>query len=350
MERNIFVQSFFIGILIGISLIRCFTNIGTPSVEKWDEQTNIAVIQNSLPLKTPPFLYLHNEPFLEKPPLWYLINVVIGSMAGITPQSMRIVSAVSGVCFIIFSAYLAFSWWGAIAGYTTWIILVTTNHLFITNPANNFSTHTVKSADVDSIYILFLLCAFGFGARRHTLWLTGIFSGLAILTKGPFGVVPLIIISFYTFFKEKPYIRDIHYAWIITFLVTFPWHMYMTQLLGTTFINSYVVYHLVERFVLPIEGHSKQLWYYISLIIRPEIFPGCILFPITIAWMMNQKKFFSDKYYLYCFFMALLCLVVPTITQTKLAWYILPFYPFAALLIGAGIQNMWNSLGKNLLP
>jgi 4-amino-4-deoxy-L-arabinose transferase-like glycosyltransferase len=261
---------------------------------------------------------------------------------------MRLLSAGAGIATIMITSYLAFRWWGPIAGLTTWIILITTNQLFVTNPANIFSTHTFRSADVDSLYILLLVLAFAscvsLLSHRRYLVAAGVFSGLAVLTKGPFGLAPLGIATAYCYLHKKITLSWIAHTWGTMIIVTFPWYLFMTFRFGKSFLYSHFVYHIALRTIMPIEGHNNPIWYYLFIISRPDVFPGFILLLLATGLILYQKRLISDEKLKLATVMMLVCLVIPTIIQTKLAWYILPFYPFAALIIGAGMQSAYSLL------
>jgi 4-amino-4-deoxy-L-arabinose transferase-like glycosyltransferase len=353
MFRSTFLRWFLIGIATGVTIYRSFWNLGTTPIERWDEQTNIAVLNDSVSVHRLPVLYLGNQPFFEKPPLWYITNILTAQIIGTSPASMRLISALSGASVIFLTSYCAYIWWGTVAGFTTWITLITTHHFFVTNPAGIFSTHTMRSADADSMYIFLLVsaciaCIHIFTNKKIDRWiiLAGILSGLAALTKSLFGLTPLLLTSYYLHARKKNATRYIFSLWRISFLVMLPWHIFMVYRFGYSFLYSYGIYHILARTLVPIEGHDKPLWYYVSLISNPSLFPGFVLLLFSSGILVYQKKMITDFRLKICFGMMLLSIIVPTIVQTKLAWYILPFYPFAALVTGAGIQCGTTMLAK----
>ncbi len=131
------MQRIFVGglvvILCGGMFYRIFFNLLQAPVERWDEQTNIEVVINSLSHKSFPVLYIDDKPFFEKPPLWYWITAIVVKSVNQSPFSMRLLSAVSGVGVILLTVFLAWRWWGVYAGISSWIVLLTTNQLFVTN-------------------------------------------------------------------------------------------------------------------------------------------------------------------------------------------------------------------------
>ena len=82
-----------------------YFGLGNQPVERWDEETNIKVVTDTAALKYLPVLYLGQKPFFEKPPLWYFVNLGLAGTFGISPESMRMTSAISGLLIILISAY-----------------------------------------------------------------------------------------------------------------------------------------------------------------------------------------------------------------------------------------------------
>ena len=70
--------------------------------ERWDEQTNIEVVKDTIQGQSI-FLKLNDENFFEKPPLFYYLSIIISPITGIE-NSGRFVSVISalGIVFLLF--------------------------------------------------------------------------------------------------------------------------------------------------------------------------------------------------------------------------------------------------------
>lgn len=297
-------------LLIVITLYRCFWNLNQSPIERWDESTNLSVITETRLLGSFPVLYLSGKPFFEKPPLWYWLQVV-------SPYTPRVISAVFGFLAVLLTALLAWKWWGGLASFTAWTVLLTTNQLFVTNPEGIFSTHTFRSGDVDSLFILLMVASIA-----TTRWkLQGFLAGLALLTKGPLGILPLLLFS---------------KAWLIALAVAVPWYAYMTIRFGQTFVSEHIGYHMASRALSPIEGHTYPLWYFGSIITNRSFFLSWEILAAALMWIMVRQK---DTKAVRIAVLTILFFLIPTLIQTKLAWYVLPMYPFAALSIGYAVSE-----------
>lgn len=342
-----FLRASLLLICIGITLYRLFFDLGRLPAERWDEETNLHVVNTIIALHIFPALSLDGSPFFEKPPLWYWTAAVSGMLFSDSLIAIRTISAIAGFLTISIIAWTATKWWGAIAGFTSWFVLITTNHIFIKNPAGIFSTHTFRSADVDSLYIFFLTLSFIASCSqlnfRSKSLLTGVFSALAILTKGPIGVLPFIFLPKKSLFQ----------AIIICTILVIPWYTYMTVTFGQPFISTHILYHLIQRSMSPIEGHTNPWWYFVSLLTNRAFFLSWELAFLSVIWPIIHRTHVHDRLVRATIVMFILCLIIPSAAQTRLAWYILPFYPFAALSIGAlaasfhdQLHAIWYSKGK----
>lgn len=323
---------------------RIFPALDHAPVQTWDESTNVSVVKNSLSTHSFPALSRLDQPFFEKPPLWYFSTMLLAKNNAPTVANGRFISAVFGFLTILLTTFISWRWWGSVGAITTWGVLMTTNHLFITNPGGSFSTHTFRSADVDSMHILFLMVSFAAATHMHTRTIAvicGVAAGLSMLSKSPLGLLPLLVITMIQF--NRPEKKYIVLAWISAAVILLPWYLWMSILYGLSFIGSHFGYHLWIRVTLPLDGHNKPLWYYINVLMGRHFFLSWEWLAWSTIYLYVQKKV-QDKRIPYMLTMALVTLLIPTLTSTKLAWYLLPFYPFAALIIGAATSKTIQTL------
>lgn len=336
--------------LATITLYRLFSGLQTEQIQQWDEGTNILVIQETTIRESFPILFLSDEPFFEKPPLWYYLQLGLFSRGLNSIFYMRVTSALCGLGIIVLSMLLAKKWWGTIAAYGTWFVLLTTNHLFTTNPEHIFSTHTFRSADVDSLHILLFLLSFACGLYMKRSYLftcfAGIFAGLSVLTKSPLGLLPLLVLTIVFLIQSQHTMLKIGLAWFCFIGITLPWYLFMYSMFGLQFLDSNMIYHIQLRTIIALEGHYNPWWYYGYLLSNPKIFFVSWLFPLLFFWTLYKRNITTDTLLFACYILCVLFFIIPTIMQTRLAWYILPFYPFAALIVGKALQDIYNTVTK----
>lgn len=335
-----------------LTVILLFFRLGQAPVERWDEQTNIEVTRELLTHPRVP-LTLDGKPFLEKPPLWYWATAGLSSFTGLTVTTSRLASAVSGILIIILVGAFASEYFSKQAGLLSVLILLSTSQLYIPSSGGFFATHTLRSADADAMFVLFFTAAVIFfvaGTRKPSRNMIpgAILSALAVLTKGPMGLVPLLAYALFLLVNVPK--RAAHLLLppvLITMLLTIPWHLFMYMVTGNEFIKTYAGYHLLLRFTSGLEGHANPWWYYLNVIKSIYVFPA---FPAVAASLLvlaarkipvrvNPELFIPlTSFFIY--------LVIIFLAKTRLAWYLLPAYPLTAMVSGWWLRNPDTRTGK----
>lgn len=308
--------------MLAITAYRCFFFSWNSRPEQWDERTNIEVLQESTILT----LRHNNEPFFEKPPLWYIISLTLNSLVNI-----RLFSATCGFLMILLVFFATSKWWGFSAGLMSWLVLITTNQLFQTNPDSIFSTHTMHSADSDILFVLLLCISFFTGVSENkNILIAGISTGLALLTKNPLGIIPLVWIT--VFHRKNTYMRQ---AWLSAGVLYISWIVYSYINFGSTFIQQYFGYHIITRTIQGIEGHTHSTLYFFQILFNKQLFIFFEIYLVALFFIIKLR--IKDSRLRVAAMISLSLLCIPTLMQTKLSWYILPFYPFAAITMAGGL-------------
>ncbi|MBE9009450.1 glycosyltransferase family 39 protein, partial [Pseudanabaenaceae cyanobacterium LEGE 13415] len=168
-----------------------------------------------------------------------------------------------------------------------------------------------------------------------------ILMGLAVLTKGPVGVVlPSAIVLLFLFWagKLREVLREMKplRGTAIFLLVSVPWYVLAYIQNGNAFIESFFGVHNVERFTDVVNQHSGP-WYYHFLIVLGGFFPWSLCLPAAIVhvltqsqWKQKERPQHFGKFALVWFAVVLIFF---TIAVTKYITYTLPLYPAAAILV-----------------
>lgn len=347
-------------LLVILSALFSFANLTTQPLAIWDEYTNFNVVYDTIDSDSGLVLQYNGEPFFEKPPLWYWLTMEATNLWGINNFSVRVVSATAGFLSILLVCYLGWKMFSPKAGIVAGFVMLATPQLFLRN-THIFATHTFRSADLDALQILFMLLTtlslycITLNRNRY-IWaiFSGIFTGLAFLTKGPFAFIPPLLFfmfSLLNFTREKPLIvRGLQPAAscllfaVSCLLIIIPWHLAMVHHYGSEFITNYLSYHMLSRTTQALEGHHESLLFYLKLLFRKDFFfSGEVLFIAMISLALKYKRKLLQSFGLfYSYGTVLSLLIIITLIQTKLAWYLLPLYPFTALLIG----KFWECISE----
>ncbi len=345
-------------LIVGLGLFFCFYKLGDYSLHRWDEQTNKSVVEqinnsgNLLELKT------ENGYFFEKPPLWYILTAVTVKVIGTSNFSLRFISALSGFLLVIGLSLFMLKEYSLKSAILTSLTFFSTVQLFFFSPGRFFSTHTFHSADLDSLQIMlivFSLIGYSYylkGSKKMGL-VASFLTGLAVLTKGPLGFTPLLLLFIFLLYKKKlsKYKTSLLEFFAITIIVIAPWYIFMTYKFGGSFIYEHFGYQIIDRILTPLEGHGASIWHYLYMLCTGKLAPSIILIlPLLYTQVKRFKKLDFLTWTSLVFVVGYFALI--SVMQTKLAWYLLPLYPFIAILIGewgSGLKLQISNYKQNKL-
>ncbi len=330
-------------LILIVAFMLCFVSLGREPLARWDEKTNAGVVKEMIQRGDPFKMTLDGKPFFEKPPLWYMITWLVSSAGGLHTYSFRFTGALSGFLLILFVYIITKNLSTQTGGIFAVLTLLATPHLFITNSGGFFSTHTIRSADMDILQILWITMSLYFfhlnlkGFRQGLLWGT-LFSALAVLTKGPLGLAPFVLFWFYRIICLRQPIFSIKNqlmkALFFLLLLILPWYVYMYAMYGSNFLLSHFGYHIFQRITNPIEGHAHTWTYPLQVISDPQVYPLFPFFPVSIFYGIFYTRKRPEFPVFFSLSMILIILVLSIGMKTRLAWYVLPIYPFASILTG----------------
>lgn len=169
------------------------------------------------------------------------------------------------------------------------------------------------------------------------------FMGLAVLTKGPIGLVlPGLTVLAFTlylgncwqiFWESKP-LRGLG----LVAAINAPWYILVTLANGQKYIDSFFGYHNVERFTAVVNRHSAPIYFYF-IVVLIGFFPASVYLPQAIARIRVQQRSRwqesprCSQLGLFALFWFATVFIFFTIAVTKLPSYVLPLMPAAAILV-----------------
>ena len=170
-----------------------------------------------------------------------------------------------------------------------------------------------------------------------------ILMALAVLTKGPIGIVlPLLIIGCFLVYVGKlgEVLREIKpISGMLVFLaIAVPWYILVIAANGENYINSFFGYHNFERFTRVVNRHGEP-WYFYFGVVLLGFAPWSVYLPHAIARLQFWKRKLwckqprSKQLGLFVLFWFLGVFGFFSIAATKLPSYVLPLMPAAAILV-----------------
>ncbi|MGB2672295.1 MAG: glycosyltransferase family 39 protein [Candidatus Acidiferrum sp.] len=290
---------------------------------------------------------LYGQPWFEKPPLYYWGAATCFKVFGVSETAARLPSAISALLATLALAWLALRMYGGETARWLLLLLPTTvgmigfSHAAATDmPFSGMLTIAMVSAAI----VLRLVPSAEGGASPATtssstpstaLVLFGFFLGLAVLAKGPAGIILCGgAVFFWAIFTKRwrDAFRLLHPAAIAAFCLTaLPWYILCARR-NPDFFRIFIIEHNFKRFLTPEFQHIQPFWYYL-----PILFVG--LFPwigMTFSAILYsfQHKLGMELNSATIFFLAFSAFPVFffSISESKLPGYVLPAIPALVFL------------------
>lgn len=327
-----------------------FHNIWAYALMDVDESRYVSMSKDMFNTKDFLTLYLNNEFFFEKPPLYFWGECLSFALFGkITEFTARFPVALYGTLCGFLTYFLGRKIVSRTYGVVSALILSTSLEFLILS----------KFAILDIVVATCIWFSLAFGMltnfceeknKKYFWWLFYIFSGLAVMAKGiPGFVIPfgsMFFISIYSK-KFKEIFRPQYFivGFVLFFLITLPWHIVMLKIHDPLFFNEYVMKHHVARFLGSNEIGRQQPFYFYFLTILWGFFPW-VVSTLTVLIRKCIKRDFkfkeltnTQRFIMYNAIIAIFTLLFFSSSKTKLITYILPIYPALACLGG----HIWTN-------
>lgn len=292
---------------------------------------------------------LYGKPWFEKPPLYYWGAAASFKVLGVSEAAARLPSAISALLATLALAWLALRMYGAETA--RWLLLLLPTTVGMIGFSHAASTDMPFSgmltiAMVCAAVVLRLAPAAKGGANpaptnASTPWaaliLFGFFLGLAVLAKGPAGIVLCGgAVFFWAVFTKRwrDAFRLLHPAAIAAFCLTaLPWYILCARR-NPDFLRVFIIEHNFKRFLTPEFQHIQPFWFYAAV-----LFIALLPWTAMAVWslilgsvQLARVKYLSPNS-LFFLTWGLFCLVFFSISRSKLPGYILPAIPAMVVLM-----------------
>jgi 4-amino-4-deoxy-L-arabinose transferase-like glycosyltransferase len=284
--------------------------------------------------------YVNDRVYLDKPILYFWAILAASLPWGaVTETAARLPSAVASLAILVVVLLYARRAFSLRAGWIAALALATMP-VFIWE---------ARFAQMDPMLTLFmLLCLVSFDrarAGRAAWWLaaSGAWAGLAVLTKGPVGLVLPGAAALAVLLLE----RDLRFlarpAWLAGaaafVLVGAPWYVALAVTGHQEWLVEFFFRQNVGRFVDPFD-HARPFYYY-GIRFVSDLFPWCLFLPLIA--LDRPRAGAAEPHRRAWNLMAVYTVVVLAFfsaSGAKRGVYILPLYPAYALLVG----RLWDRL------
>src|SRR6266851_291075 len=310
---------------------------GAPLVD-WDEATYAEVAHEAIANHKYLDFTWNGQGYVKKPPLLFWAMVASFKVLGESEFAARLPSVAAGLATLLLIYLTAAGAAGRLAG-TLAALAPLQFYFFVARGGRDCAT------DAPLLFFLALALYAIQRARedRRFCALTGAASGLAILSKGLAGTIPLIIAPVAVFVLpgfEAIGIAGLAVIFGCAFAVATPWYVY-EALYNPLFWTSFVGHETLARVARHLEDEAHPGWYTLHVFgaevryLWPLILPAGALALATIRRraLRSALAWLSPATILWIVWLAV-ALGAACAVQTKLPWYVLPALVPTALLAG----------------
>jgi len=288
---------------------------------------------------------LQGEPWLEKPPLYYWLAGAAFRALGETETAARLPAVLALLLLTGATALVAARLYGAAAGLHAGFAAGTCLLAFAYGRAA--SMDMLLAACVTAATGLVGLRLLGI-AGRAALPAAGVFVGLALLAKGPLGLLlpALACGAFLLIARDRAaWDRLVRPAWMLAAaaalcaLVALPWYLAAWRAHGREFVDVFLLNHNLERFTSTIHRHPGPVVYYLPVLLV-GLFPWAGLVPAALGAVRPR----GSRADLFVLSWLVLPLAFFSLAGSKLPGYILPCLAPLAILVGR-LAARWTRTG-----
>ena len=320
--------------LAGIAGIAILPGLGAQSLANWDEAI-YGVVTRELLADLSLTLHYGGRPWFEKPPFAFWLMAASSSLFGLTEFALRLPSAFFGIAAVVLQYLAGRNLGGRPAGLLAALLLLGAPQFVA---YSRLAMTDVPLAGLGMLSVVLLLYAKG---PSSLIMAAGAAFGLAILTKSAAaflflpGLLAIAIAQNGLRFLRS---RETWLAAIVTIAIALPWHAWLGLTYGDSFVDQYLGFHILARFVSPLEGHEGSSLYYLDTYFQKAGFlapfhAAGIGLAVILAIVRRDRLLAAVS------ILALAAFAIVNVQGTKIGGYLTPVYPAAALAAALGLTR-----------
>ncbi len=334
---------FFATVIIGLLIL--FWGLGTVSLTSLNEGRRALAIKEMFASGNWLLPTLNGELYLTKPPFLYWFSLIFSNLAGaVNEWTLRLPSALAALVTLWMVYRYSLKKFGA------WPALFSLQILL----ANLGFAMLARRAEIEMLLTMLcvgsLLSAFKYTeapAKKAWIYLSYFLLALAVLTKGPvallFVTLPLIVAAIWTKDLLIQQVLANLKGWVIFLAVAASWYLAVSMQLGFDIWSVIVKRDMLDK--MQAEDVAKPILSYVGWIIVDFLFLVGILLirPRALFHSIIAKREWK---------LIITAIVVPLIVfsmfSNKHAKYLLPIYPFIAVVLGVWIGQFFDASNNRI--
>lgn len=302
-------------------------HLGSYGLWEPDEARYAEIAREMLALRDFLVPHLNYVPYVEKPPLLYWITAGSFRMFGLGEFAARLAPALAAMLGLLATYLFVSMIFGRRRGLIAGAILATTPLYAVM--AQVLNTDMLLTAMLTVAFFAFFLHWRDGGIW---CWLAYVAIAMALLTKGPIGIVlpALVALAFLCWERDLGgALRRFHViaGLALVIAIAAPWFIYMT-LTVPGFFDFYFIGEHLRRFLERGYSHDEPIYFYLP-VIAAGMLPWSVL-----ALFLDWRAMQFNAAHRFCLITALAVFIFFSLARAKLIPYVLPVFPPLAVLIG----------------
>ena len=330
--------------VLSLALVLLFYHLGHGSLHDWDEAIYAQVAREALFSDTWTTLTWNGAPFFHKPPLYFWLTAFTYKMIGVSELAARFWPAIFGFGVVALTFVLGMRVHSWVVGAVAALLLLVVDRGYYGHWWNFLSLSRVGMLETALTFWIMAALFIVWEAERRP-WLVvfiGLPIGLAVMTKAWTGLLAAAIPLVFWLIAAKH--RAIDFAsWgggtLLALVIILPWHLWQYAMHGPLFVHEYVGINLTGRLFQALEENTGGPLNYVDILRRGFSIWG-YLWPLAYLWAVWQATVRGERRMRLLLVWITLPLLLFSVAQTKLGWYISMVYPANALLLALTLTEV----------
>jgi len=324
--------------VLALGLLALAPNIAAPPLVDWDEATYAQVAHEAVASGHYLDLTWNGKPYLKKPPLLFWMMAASYKTFGEGEFAARLPSVLMGLGTLALIYFGAAAVGGRVAG--AFAALIPLGFYY-------FIARGGRECATDGPLLFFTILALHALARvpRNRRWLmpVAIACGLAILSKGLAGLIPVMVAT--AAVLAVPGLAAVGWSGLfvvlsVTAIVAAPWYIYQAVFNSPIFFSSFVHHETLLRVLSHLEDNTNSGNYTLQTLYSEISYLWPLLLPLAalvVGGVRNGLRraamALDPSIHIWLLWFAI-AFGAACAVQTKLGWYVLPALIPVALLGG----------------
>ena len=336
-------------VILGSAFLLLY-KLGHGAFQDYDEATYAEVTSESLAHGNLFSFTLINNPYFKKPPLLFWLIDVSREVIPNQEVAARLPGALAGLALVIVVMLLCLEVSGSILTALLGASILATTGTFI---------EFARQVRFDILVSLFLVATLyaWIKAEKNPKWFVaaGIFFGLAFLSKDVISAFAgVAVLSYACMRRDFSFFKSKHFweGFVLSLVIIVPWHLYETIRYGWAFWQTYLGAEVLTRVQANIFGNgygptnTDYDWFFFNFAAPwAQAFFAALLVPLLFFKKLNSRV---RNIIISCLVTIVAIGTVLFFSLTKAISYLIPLYPFIAIVIALCIGEAWRLGGKEI--